>query len=157
MYIGLLKPDHFADQRFSFQLPGVGAFAVLLCRNHNYIAKQLLEVADAQEDYRFTRADGPGSRILTETEQDEQLFQTARLINGACYANLILHEYVRTILGLSGDTNFLLNPLMEPPANDSKSGNVCSIEFNFVYRWHSAIGEETACFLPSMTAWYFEI
>lgn len=29
---------------------------------------------------------------------------------------------------------------MTPPAPDPTNGNVCSVEFGFVYRWHSALG-----------------
>jgi hypothetical protein len=48
---------------------------VVFSRNHNYITNKLLEL---NENGRFTV--GPG--LLTEEEQDEALFQTARLING---------------------------------------------------------------------------
>jgi hypothetical protein len=48
---------------------------VVFSRNHNFIAKQLLE---RNENGRFTV--GPG--LLNEEQQDEALFQTARLING---------------------------------------------------------------------------
>lgn len=34
-----------------------------------------------------------------------------------------------------------INPSGEPPASDPTGGNQVAIEFNFVYRWHSAIGE----------------
>lgn len=55
--------------------PGVGALLVVFSRNHNFIAQKLLEI---NENGRFT----VGPENLTEVEQDEQLFQTARLING---------------------------------------------------------------------------
>jgi hypothetical protein len=54
---------------------GVGALLVVFSRNHNFIAQKLLEI---NENGRFT----VGSDNLTSAEQDEQLFQTARLING---------------------------------------------------------------------------
>lgn len=54
---------------------GVGALLVVFSRNHNFIARKLLEL---NENGRFTV--GPG--LMTEAEQDEALFQTARLVNG---------------------------------------------------------------------------
>ena len=59
---------------------GVGAMVVLFSRNHNYIATQLLE---KNEGGRFSY--GPGKALATEKDQDEELFQTARLINNAWY------------------------------------------------------------------------
>jgi hypothetical protein len=56
----------------------VGTLLVLFNRNHNYIARQLL---DFNENGRFTY--GPGELLATEEEQDEELFQTARLVNNA--------------------------------------------------------------------------
>lgn len=49
---------------------------VLFSRNHNYIAKKLLEI---NENEQFSY--GPGNMLANEEEQDEKLFQTARLIN----------------------------------------------------------------------------
>lgn len=108
---------------------------VLFSRNHNYIAQTLLE---KNENGRFSY--GQGKRLRTVEEQDEELFQTARLVNNGCYANVIIHDYIRTILGTTADSDFVLNPLaME---NNPVYGNAVSIEFNAIYRWHSAIGEK---------------
>ncbi|KAF9373214.1 hypothetical protein CPB97_000719 [Podila verticillata] len=145
---GSLHPDTFADPRLQFQIPGIVAMVILFSRNHNYIARQLLsDAVNAAENYRFTHINGHDSPELSPQRTDELVFQTARLINCACYANLILHEYLRTILGLSTDTDFTLNPLMSPPAADPSSGNVVSLEFGYIYRWHSALSKEDAQWL----------
>jgi hypothetical protein len=108
---------------------------VIFSRNHNYIAQTLLE---KNENGRFSY--GQGKRLRTVEEQDEELFQTARLVNNGCYANVIIHDYIRTILGTTADSDFVLNPLaME---SNPIYGNAVSIEFNAIYRWHSAIGEK---------------
>ncbi|RUS27296.1 heme peroxidase [Jimgerdemannia flammicorona] len=151
---GLLKPDYFPDNRFSRQLPGVGALLVLFSRNHNFIAKQLLTEANAKENYRFTHEDGKGSKLHTDEHKDELLFQTARLINNACYVNLILHAYLNTILGFPKNPDVLLNPLIELPRSNSSCGNICSMEFNYVYRWHSALGEKDAQWLEDHISQY---
>ncbi|RCH89212.1 hypothetical protein CU098_007924, partial [Rhizopus stolonifer] len=134
---GLLNPDQWCDNRLVVQPAGVSALLVLFSRNHNYIAKTLLE---KNENNRFSF--GPGQSLVTAEEQDEKLFQTARLINNGCYANAILHDYVRTIIGTRADSDFFLDPLSEAEA--PVYGNQVSIEFNVVYRWHPAIGQKDA-------------
>ncbi|KAI9091793.1 heme peroxidase [Phlyctochytrium arcticum] len=146
---GKIKPDSFADPRLQFQIPGIVAMLVLFSRHHNYLVDELL-AHDADENYRFTLSDGKGSLPLESAVSDELLFQTARLINNQTYANIILHEYLRTILGLPATTNFTLNPLMTPPAPDPTAGNVCSVEFGFVYRWHSSLGQKDAEWLKQL-------
>ncbi|KAG2221466.1 hypothetical protein INT45_005007, partial [Circinella minor] len=132
---GLLKPDQWFDKRLIIQPPGVGAMLVLFSRNHNYIAKQLLE---KNEGGRFSY--GPGKALATEKDQDEELFQTARLINNACHFKIIEQEYARAILGVRQDAYFSLDVLGQPPP--PLYGNAVSIEFNAIYRWHQALGEE---------------
>jgi hypothetical protein len=135
---GFLKPDTFADRRLQFQLPTISVIVILFSRNHNYIAKQLLE---ENENHRFTNIDGVNSPQYTDAQKDEMIFQTARLINCACYANLIVHQYLKTILGIDMKKIFTLNPLITPPAQNPTNGNVISAEFSYVYRWHSALSQ----------------
>ncbi|KAF0333070.1 heme peroxidase [Gigaspora margarita] len=127
--LGRLKPDTFADSRILIQPPGVGALLIVFSRNHNYIANYLYETGKFKDD--------------------EHLFQTARLINCGYYLRIILHNYLKTILGLDrtpstwvldptkpyGNNNLLLTPL------PTGIGNQVSLEFNFIYRWHPAISE----------------
>jgi len=130
---GLIHPDFFANWRLSLQLPGIAVLVVLFSRNHNYIAHKL---AQLNEDGRFTPEN------YSEAYLDEKLFQTARLINCGCYINVIIHDYLRSILGLPNDTDFLLDPRQDPPAADPSHGNQASLGFNFLYRWHSTISED---------------
>ncbi|KAG1053066.1 hypothetical protein G6F43_004828 [Rhizopus delemar] len=134
---GLLKPDQWHDKRLVIQPPGVSALMVMFSRNHNYIAKKLLEI---NENERFSY--GPGKALTTEEEQDEHLFQTARLVNNGCYVNIITHDFVRTILGVDANSHFTLDFLagVDTPIY----GNVVSSEFNLIYRWHPALGKEDA-------------
>ncbi|KAI8089623.1 heme peroxidase [Halteromyces radiatus] len=140
---GLLKNDQWFDKRLVIQPPGVGAFAVLFSRNHNYIAKKLLEI---NENDRFSY--GPGKRLATEVQLDEELFQTARLINNACFINIIVQDYLRSISGAQQDANFVFNPLARP--SYPTFGNEVSVEFNIVYRWHAAIGQHDEKWLNSV-------
>ncbi|KAG1220276.1 hypothetical protein G6F35_006825 [Rhizopus arrhizus] len=142
---GLLKPDQWHDKRLVIQPPGVSALMVMFSRNHNYIAKKLLEI---NENKRFSY--GPGKALATEEEQDEHLFQTARLINNGCYLNIITHDFLRTILGVGTNSPFNLNLLAN--ADTPIYGNVVSIEFNFIYRWHPAIGKEDAEYIAKVAS-----
>ncbi|KAI8982647.1 heme peroxidase [Pilobolus umbonatus] len=143
MRLGLIKPDQWVDKRLVIQPSGVASLLVMFSRNHNFIAKKLLEI---NENGRFSL--GPGQRFKTSIEQDEELFQTARLINTGCYANIVIHEYLRTILGTTADSDFVLNPLAD--ASPPIYGNAVSIEFNAVYRWHSAIGHKDDAWLTEV-------
>ncbi|KAI9364688.1 heme peroxidase [Pilaira anomala] len=132
---GLLNHDQWFDKRLVIQPAGVAGLMIVFSRNHNYIAKKLLEI---NENDRFSF--GQGKRLSTEEEQDEELFQTARLINNGCYANVIIHDYIRTIIGTTADSEFVLDPFSIP--SNPVSGNAVSIEFNAIYRWHAGIGKE---------------
>ncbi len=140
---GLLKPDRFAETRFWIQPTGVTALVVLFNRNHNYLAENLLNF---DENARFSS--------LEEKKRDEALFQTARLINERTYVNIVLHDYLRVILGINRvESSWTLDPLQDflnvgtggniPVA----TGNQCSLEFNFLYRWHNAISVEDELWL----------
>ena len=64
------------------------------------------------------------------------------------YINMILTDYLRTIVNLNRtDSTWTLDPRFEPSkiynpnATEQGTGNCCSVEFNLVYRWHSAISK----------------
>lgn len=77
---------------------------------------------------------------------DEGLFQTSRLVTCGLYVNIILKDYVRTILALNRtDSSWSLDPrtkegkdLFSKPVPEGV-GNHVSAEFNLIYRWHSTI------------------
>ncbi|KAI8078613.1 heme peroxidase [Thamnidium elegans] len=132
---GLLNNDQWFDKRLVIQPAGVAALITVFSRNHNHIAKKLLEI---NENERFSY--GAGKRLASAEEQDEELFQTARLINNGCYTNVIIHDYIRTIIGTNADSDFVFDPFGMP--SNPMYGNAVSIEFNAIYRWHAAIGKE---------------
>lgn len=64
------------------------------------------------------------------------------------YVNIILIDYVRTILNLNqSNSSWTLDPRIQfddpfsSEAVPTATGNQVSVEFNLVYRWHSAISE----------------
>ncbi|KAK6088565.1 fatty acid oxygenase [Seiridium cupressi] len=139
---GLLKPDCFSSKRVFGNPPGVGVILIMLNRFHNYIVTQLAHI---NEGGRFNK---PKSSYDNEAwkKYDNDLFQTGRLVTCGLYINIVLKDYVRTILNLnrSGST-WDLDPRTQEKRNAMNSspapmatGNQVSVEFNLVYRWHSA-------------------
>ncbi|KAN0138085.1 hypothetical protein V8E53_003974 [Lactarius tabidus] len=145
---GMIHPDTFAEDRLRLLPPAVCALLVLFSRNHNYIANKLLEINERQT---FTKPesillDDPG-RAKKISDQDEDIFQTARLINCGWFGAVIFSDYFSSILGLcrQGST-WSLNPFGEIRDSDHKlfergRGNVCSVEFNLLYRWHATTSQ----------------
>ncbi|KAI4156503.1 MAG: hypothetical protein LQ340_000229 [Diploschistes diacapsis] len=143
---GKLKPDCFFEKRLLGFPPGVGVLLVMFNRWHNYIVSQLALI---NENGRFTRpADDDVEGQIT---YDNDLFQTGRLITCGLYINIVLKDYVRTILNLNrADTAWSLDPRDEAVqsfwgSNASYgTGNQVSGEFNLVYRWHTSVSERDA-------------
>ncbi|KAG9234558.1 heme peroxidase [Amylocarpus encephaloides] len=145
---GRLKPDCFSEKRLLGFPPGVGCILIMFNRFHNFVVKQL---ADINENDRFKKPrDGlPADKAAAvEKKYDEDLFQTARLITCGLYINIILLDYLRTIVGLNRvDSTWTLDPRVDMEGGPGKTrsprgtGNQCSVEFNLVYRWHSCISQ----------------
>ncbi|KAL8322459.1 hypothetical protein RB597_008274 [Gaeumannomyces tritici] len=141
---GLLKPDTFSSKRVIGFPPGVGAFLIMFNRFHNYVVTQLAKI---NEGGRFKRPTRPDDTAGWET-YDNSLFQTGRLITCGLYINIVLGDYVRTILNLNrADTSWNLDPrtkegksLLSKPTPEAV-GNQVSVEFNLIYRWHCTISE----------------
>lgn len=74
------------------------------------------------------------------------MFQTGRLITCGLYVNIVLKDYVRTILALNRtNSSWSLDPRTKDGKNIFSNGspegvgNQVSVEFNVIYRWHSVI------------------
>jgi len=130
---GLLYPDVFAEDRLLLLPPAVCVILVLFSRNHNvssihidscealsqltarppqYIAKKLLEINErgswVDPSSLSPESEDKSRRLL---EQEEEIFQIARLINCAWFATVVFSDYFSCILGLVRDGNsWSLNP-----------------------------------------------
>ncbi|CEJ62348.1 Putative Psi-producing oxygenase A [Penicillium brasilianum] len=138
---GKLKPDCFSTKRILGFPPGVGVLLIMFNRFHNYVAEQLAQI---NEGGRFTKPNESNTKAYATWDND--LFQTARLVTCGLYVNIILKDYVRTILNLNRtDSTWSLDPRAEmkngllSEAAKQATGNQVSAEFNLVYRWHSCI------------------
>ncbi|KAI1608029.1 fatty acid oxygenase [Exophiala viscosa] len=143
-------PNSISNVRILGFPPGVGVLLIMFNRFHNHVAKALALI---DEGGRFSRILHPhsGSQKITdpEVEYDEALFQTARLITTGLYINIILKDYVRTILNLNRvDSTWDLDPRSEEGKAifghqiPEATGNSVSAEFNLIYRWHSCVSQK---------------
>jgi len=75
-------------------------------------------------------------------KQDDDLFNTARLITQGMYVNISIHDYLRALMGFHQfDTNFTLDPRKDFDQKKTTRGigNQVTVEFNLIYRFHCAI------------------
>ena len=142
---GKLKPDAFSEIRLLFFPPGVGILLIMFNRFHNNVVETLARINQGNQ---FRRPKGDPPKLNWDDKDypadwknyDEALFQTGRLITSGLYVNIILTDYVRTILNLNKtNSNWALDPRVDIPGVPVAAGNQVSAEFNLVYRWHSAI------------------
>lgn len=106
---------------------------------------------EINEGGRFTKPKenlSPQEAEKPNKKLDNDLFQTARLIVCGLYINIVLRDYVRTILNLNRtESAWDLDPRVTAGkglfSGDAPSsiGNQVSAEFNLVYRWHAATSE----------------
>ncbi|KAF2628738.1 heme peroxidase [Macroventuria anomochaeta] len=161
MIDGKLKTDTFTEIRFINRPPHFAALLICFCRFHNSIATQLAAI---NENGRFTLPPQTTSlgRIAYKellANRDNDLFQTARLITCGLYMQIVLNDYVRTILNLQRvDSDWKLDPRKDfdkPPGQtdmEKACGNQISVEFNLIYRWHSTISTKDERWLEQHTS-----
>ncbi|THV05525.1 linoleate diol synthase [Dendrothele bispora CBS 962.96] len=153
---GHLYPDVFAEDRLLLLPPAVCVLLVLFSRNHNYIAKKLFDINE-----RGTYKDPSQLSKEQANAQDEELFQTARLINIGWFGTVVFSDYLSCILGLVRQgSNWSLNPFGEIRKEDHSffergRGNSVSVEFNCLYRWHATTSEHDEQWVSQMTSQLF--
>ncbi|KAI6113067.1 heme peroxidase [Pisolithus sp. B1] len=124
---GLLHPDTFAEDRLLLLPPAVCVLLVLFNRNHNYIARRLLEINERGTWSDPSKESSHSPKII---KQDEEIFQIARLCNCAWFAAVVFSDYFSAILGLNRQgSSWSLEPFGD-------------VEFNLLYRWHATTSVE---------------
>jgi len=116
-------------------------------RFHNYVVVQLAKINEGGRFPPPSAGLSDVARAAQIAKVDEDLFQTGRLITCGLYVNIILRDYVRTILALNlaeTETAWCLDPRSGTGKMPRGGGNQVSVEFNLVYRWHSALSERDA-------------
>jgi linoleate 10R-lipoxygenase len=86
---GCIHPDTFAEDRLLLLPPAVCVILVLFSRNHNYIAKKLLEINERGTFVDPSTLDANDEKQKKKLmDQDEELFQVSRLINSNWFATV---------------------------------------------------------------------
>ncbi|KPI39845.1 Linoleate 10R-lipoxygenase [Cyphellophora attinorum] len=141
---GKIKPDCFSEERLLAFPPAAGVILIMFNRFHNYVVEQLAVI---NEKGRFTkpsdRLSGPSADQAWK-KYDNDLFQTGRLVTCGLWVNIILKDYVRTILNLNKtNLTWTLDPRdgLTRENGYGATGNQVSAEFALCYRWHSVIGQ----------------
>lgn len=99
------------------------------------------ELAQINEGGWFTKPSERDAKAYAKYDND--LFQTGRLVTCSMYINIILKDYVRTILNVHR-TNSVWSLDPRSDIGDSvalATGNQVSAEFNLVYCWHSCVSQ----------------
>ncbi|KAJ7191786.1 heme peroxidase [Mycena pura] len=138
---GRLYEDVFADSRLLHVPPSAAALLVLLSRNHNYAAQKILEINEYGTYKTEFKTDAQ------KLAQDDEIFNRARLVTCGYFMQIILGDYVGAILGLVRDGYaWRLDTLSQSRKSHDPlprgEGNVVSIEFNLMYRWHATLSEQ---------------
>ncbi|KAF8748935.1 heme peroxidase [Rhizoctonia solani] len=141
--LGRLHPDTFSEGRIVFLPPAAAALLVMWNRNHNYIASEILR---RNEEGKWENP--PPEDVGHRLEQDEEIFQTARLINCGSFMSVVMNDYVAGFLGLARmGSSWNMDPFNEfrdtnhVPVGRGQ-GNHVSVEFNLLYRWHTVVSDE---------------
>ncbi|KAF8337099.1 heme peroxidase [Cantharellus anzutake] len=143
---GRILPDVYAEFRLINLPPAVNALIILFSRNHNYIADMLLRINERETWTQDIQNLNKESLV----KQDYEIFNTARLINSATFAFVILGDYLAAILGTVRDGSSWTLDISDARRESDHQllgrgrGNSCSVEFNTLYRWHSGLSAEDA-------------
>lgn len=140
---GRLKPDTISEARLFMMPPAITTLLTLLNRNHNFIAENIFKENEKGTYKPWEELDNDAKK-----KQDEEIFHISKLINCAFFANIVLHDYLRAILGLTrSKSTWVLDPraevhnMGEAPLENG-CGNAVSVEFNVLYRWHSVLSKK---------------
>ncbi|KAF8628091.1 hypothetical protein AX15_004094 [Amanita polypyramis BW_CC] len=138
---GLLRPDTFSDERLLFLPPASAALLVVFNRNHNYIAEMILKL---NEKKRWTNP--PPTDPAKLKAQEDEIFETARLINCGHFISIIMNDYVAGFLGLGEGNAWSMDAFSTIRYRNGQivnrgEGNHVSVEFNVLYHWHATISE----------------
>ncbi|MBW0475530.1 hypothetical protein O181_015245 [Austropuccinia psidii MF-1] len=150
---GLLYNDTFSSKRLLMMPPASAALLILFSRNHNRAARKILELNERNQWKRDLESLSPEQR----RQQDDEIFGTARNINCAYFAGIVLSDYIQAILGTHPvDSDWVLDPSMEMKnllgSTPKATGNSVSVEFNLLYRWHSTMSIGQASWLENKMA-----
>ncbi|TFK40587.1 heme peroxidase [Crucibulum laeve] len=143
---GMLAPDCFCEDRLAFLPPQVTAMLIVWNRNHNYIARRLLEANEKEFTplEAFAKSSDGTSDLSSMEQQDDKIFKIARSINCFHFKNAVIEDFCKGLLGLPST-----GP--GPKLDLDGSKGICdtksvrphhpSYEFSQLYSWSSLMSD----------------
>ncbi|KAK6220812.1 hypothetical protein LQW54_001730 [Pestalotiopsis sp. IQ-011] len=95
--------------------------------------------------FQKQQADFDAAWEAARNKQDDDLFNTARLITCGMYVQISVHDYLRALMGFHQfNTTFTLDPRADFDQRRTSRGigNQVTVEFNLLYRFHCAISQK---------------
>ncbi|GAA5854783.1 hypothetical protein JCM5353_003434, partial [Sporobolomyces roseus] len=152
---GKIFDDVVASQRLFLMPPSTCALMMVFSRNHNWIVDTLVQINQNNKFKPFESLSDEQKK-----QQDEDLFQTARLVNCGWFLQVIFGDYIRVILNVNQtDSTWVLIPTGEIKSLiggqvDRGTGNAVSVEFDLLYRWHTAVGKKDTVWIEQLMRKY---
>ncbi|KAI0783123.1 heme peroxidase [Abortiporus biennis] len=139
---GRLAPDCFYDDRLFFMSDATSVLLILLNRNHNFIAQQLLNHPRSSWVTPNDVFDMDSGIIKPDWEkQDEEIFRMARLINCAQFRNIVSEDFLKLLSGLAS-VGPGLNLGKQITTYDHSREYQSTPETSCLYDWHALTSEE---------------
>ncbi|KAH7928584.1 heme peroxidase [Leucogyrophana mollusca] len=133
----LLSDTYFEDSNRLLFLPkATSILLILFSRNHNYIARRLL-----QENEKDTWVNPDTLKGEALAKQDSEIFELARRINCGLFRNIIANDFLKGLLGLGSQENSPDIDLSSNVQSEEQRGPLVSVEFSLLYNWHSMASE----------------
>ncbi|GAA5917305.1 uncharacterized protein JCM6883_002387, partial [Sporobolomyces salmoneus] len=152
---GKIFDDVVASQRLFLMPPSTIGLMMVFSRNHNWIVDTLMEINQNNKFKPFDTLSDEQKKL-----QDEDLFQTARLVNCGWFLQVIFGDYIRVILNVNQtDSTWALiptgeiKPLIGEPV-ERGCGNAVAVEFDLLYRWHACVGHKDTIWIEQLMRRY---
>ncbi|EPQ26740.1 uncharacterized protein PFL1_05719 [Pseudozyma flocculosa PF-1] len=141
---GTIFPDTIASRELLLRPPSVVTIAILFARYHNHLAGRIYEI-DEQGLYK-SAAEADVDHLKW---QDEDIFQKARNVNVATFANVIVGDFLAAILDtLRADSSW--TPDLGGKSTERQqhgTGDAAAAESSLLYRWFAAASASDDCFM----------
>ncbi|GAA5875484.1 hypothetical protein JCM16303_000644 [Sporobolomyces ruberrimus] len=149
---GKIFDDVVASQRLFLMPPSTCALMMVFLRNHNWFVDTLMSINQNDKYRPFESLSDEGKKL-----QDEDLLQTARLVNCGWFLQVILGDYIRVILNVNqAASTWALIPTGEikpliGPSVERGTDRAVSVEFDLPNRWHACVRQKDTAWISSLS------
>ncbi|KDQ11187.1 hypothetical protein BOTBODRAFT_35487 [Botryobasidium botryosum FD-172 SS1] len=139
---GLMLPDATSvdEERMVFLPRAAWVILILFNRNHNYIARRLLEENEHGKWLDPAKLDGDQDL----REQDDEIFELARRINCGLFRNIVVNDFLKSLMGMGSHHNNPTIELFSDTRPEELRKHRISVEFSMLYNWWGMLSEVDA-------------